>query len=617
MFKNLRNYLSYLESNGELCRITEPVSSELEIAEITDRVSSQPDGGKALWFENTDKGFSVVTNMMGSDKRIAMALGVSEVSDFTKRLDSLLGGAMSPKHTLMDKLRLLPLLSDAARWMPKKTKRKGECQQVIIRDKDVDLSILPVLKCAPFDAAPFITLPLVHTIDPENGGRNIGMYRMQIMGKNITGMHWHKHKTGARHYEAYKKLGKRMPVSVVLGGDPAYTYSATAPLPDGIDEYILSGFLRNKSVELVKCITNDNYVPRDADFVIEGYVDTEEEKVIEGPFADHTGFYSLEDKYPVFHVTCITHRRDAIYPATLVGIPPKEDAYIAKATEKIFVSPIKAVLQPEVRDMWLPEEGVAHNLALIDIHKTYAGQGVKSATMMLGAAQMMFVKCVVVTQGKAGKLSSDETLHDIFNRLHVSRDVTILTGVMDVLDHTSNEIGVGGKIIIDATNEPVLSECSVPETFSLNADIVGVNAALTAKGLPLVFVNMTHECADFRAAMSQFYADNNMKGVKIMVAYDEAVCLSDLAMLMWLAGGNVDAKRDTEISGSTLLIDARAKFGGVNGFPREWPNVIAMSDDIIKLVDTKWSKLGLGEFIPSPTHKYKPLLFKGKAAVEQ
>lgn len=615
MYKNLREYLTKLEKEGELIRIKEPVSTNLEIAEITDRVSSSSDGGKALLFENTGTKFPVVTNMLGSDKRIAMALGVKDVDEFTNKIDKLIGSAMSPKNSIADKLLMLPLLSNASKWMPTKLSSRGECQQVVIKKDKINLSELPILKCGPHDAAPFITLPLVHTIDPFTGTRNIGMYRMQVMGVRRTGMHWHTHKTGERHYRGYKEMGSIMPVSVVLGGDPAYTYSATAPLPDGIDEYMLSGFIRNKSVKLVKCLTNDNWVPSDADIVIEGYIDPKEDKVLEGPFADHTGFYSLEDYYPIFHVTCITHRKDAIYPATLVGIPPKEDCYIGKATERIFLSPIKAVMQPEIKDMWLPTVGVSHNFAFVDIKKTYLGQATKVGLSLLGAGQMMFTKCIIITEGLKGKLSDPESLIEILKRIDIDRDVTITNGVMDVLDHASSIMGFGGKMVIDATNLATDSYPSLPETLELVYGISNINCSLVDYDLPVLIISLPHSTIDFATTIKYFITKNDIRGIKLIIAVDENVDIYDYSTLMWLVGGNVDVKRDSSIFRNTLIIDARAKYNGLNDYPRQWPNVIVMSNEIIEHVDSRWEKYGIGKFIASPSEKYRPLLFSGKATV--
>ena len=380
MYNNLQEYIDRLEREGELVRISAKVSSRFEIAEITDRVVKTAGGGKALLFENTDSQFPVLTNMMGSSRRMAMALGVERLDEIAERIDSLLKEALSPKASLWEKMRMLPLLADMSKWFPQSVAGRGACQEVVWQGDEADMERLPLLHSWESDGGAFVTLPMVNTIDPETGARNVGMYRMQRFDKHTTGMHWHVHKTGARHYDAYKRLGQRMPVVVALGGDPAYTYAATAPMPDNMDEYLLAGFLRQKPVRLVKALTCDIRVPEDCDFVIEGYVDPAEDKAIEGDFGDHTGFYSLKDLYPRFHVTCITHRRDAIYPATVVGVPPQEDAYIAEATEKIFLAPIRLAVQPEVRDLWMPIEGTAHNLAILSIDKRYNGQAHKVAT---------------------------------------------------------------------------------------------------------------------------------------------------------------------------------------------------------------------------------------------
>lgn len=605
MYKNLGEFVSRLESEGELLRIKAPVSSTLEIAELTDRFCKEEGGGKALLFENTEEGFPVLTNMMGSDKRIAMALGVGHVEEFTTRIDALFSNALSPKKSLFDKLKMLPLMMEASRWIPRPRSGAGECQQVIWRDDEALLSRLPILFCSPYDGGRFVTLPLVHTIDPKSGGRNVGMYRMQVLDDKSTGMHWHRHKTGERHYSEYKAMGiQRMPVSVVLGGDPAYTYSATAPLPDNLDEYLLAGFIRNKPVELVKCITNDVYVPNDADFVIEGYVDTTEEKIVEGPFGDHTGFYSLEDYYPVFHVTCITHRQGAIYPATYVGVPPQEDAYIAKATEKIFLSPIKAILQPDIVDMWLPMEGVAHNIAIFDIEKRYIGQGAKVASAMWGAGQMMLNKFTLITSSLSGHLSEKDALKEVLRNIDIERDVVYSKGPLDVLDHTASVMGYGGKMAIDATEKlPIegvskVADVSVPFEWKLPPQ---VKTLKVLHAWAAIFAVAERGEADFKEIAHQLFNYNVVQGVKFLVLFD---ALGDVTDLIWLMGNNTDAVRDTAIVDGVLVVDARAKAGGLNGFGREWPNVVTMDKATIELVDRKWASYGVGQFIPSPSLKY-------------
>ncbi len=398
MYKNLANFITLLENSSEVKKIAAEVSPDKEISEIVDRMSKEPGGGSALLFESSGTEFPVLCNMMGSERRMAFALGLNSLDEVPGLVSDLLGELKKPRKTLFDKLSILPVISKAGKWFPKHSKKRGECQSVIYRDSEVDLSILPILKTWPHDGGRFVTLPLVNTVDPENGETNLGMYRMQVIDKNTTAMHWHIHKTGANHYEKYKTLGKRMPVAVCLGGDPAITYAATAPLPEGIDEYILAGFLRKKPVKLVKCITCELEVPSSCDIVIEGYVDPSEEKSIEGPFGDHTGFYSLKDKYPLFHVTAITHRKGAIYPATLVGVPPMEDRYIAEVSEKIFAEPIKAVIAPEITSLRMPWQGVAHNLAVVGIKKSFEAQGLKVASALWGAGQMSFCKIIWIAE---------------------------------------------------------------------------------------------------------------------------------------------------------------------------------------------------------------------------
>ena len=371
-YKDLREFIEDLESKGLLKRIKTEVDPELEITEITDRVSKMKgEKNVALLFENV-KGskMPVLMNAFGSYERMAMALGVEKLDDVADELREMMKLPYVSLQNKMSVVTMIPMIKRAINF-PKYVKH-APCQEVV-ETENPNLDEIPILKCWPDDGGPFVTLPLVFTKNPTTGKRNVGMYRMQVFDDHTTGMHWHIHKTGARHYDAWKRSGRRMPVSVALGGDPAYTYAATAPMPDNMDEYLLAGFLRRRPVKLVKCITNDIYVPADCDFVIEGYVDPSEPKTVEGPFGDHTGFYSLTDEYPRFHVTAVTRRRDAVYPATLVGIPPQEDAYIAKATEKIFLAPIRLAVQPEVKELTMPVFGTAHNLAVVSIDRRYRG----------------------------------------------------------------------------------------------------------------------------------------------------------------------------------------------------------------------------------------------------
>src|SRR5215213_5023163 len=470
-YKNLQDFIDTLEREGELIRIKEYVNPRLEISEITDRISKTKDGGKALLFENTGYDFPVLMNAYGSEKRICLALGVDHLDDVAKEIESLFHLLASPKESIIDKLKLLPKLNQFASWMPRVIGGRGDCQQVVMKEPDINK--LPVITCWPKDGGPFVTLPIIHTKDPNTGSRNVGMYRMQVFGPTLTGMHWHKHKVSARHFNEYKKLNKRMPVAVALGGDPVYAYSATAPLPENVDEYMLAGFLRKKKVELVKCITQPEIeVPADAEFVIEGYVDPNGEMIWEGPFGDHTGYYSLPDWYPRFHITCITHKQNAIYPATIVGIPPQEDAWLIKASERIFLAPMKMTMVPEIIDMDMPVEGVAHNLVIAQIKKEYAGQGQKVMNAMWGAGQMMFNKILVLADEQV-KIQNYESLAKyVFGNLNPATDIYFSQGPMDVLDHSCSKLGFGGKMCIDGTAK---FEEETDEQYSLNVQQTGLS----------------------------------------------------------------------------------------------------------------------------------------------
>ncbi|MFI3292780.1 MAG: menaquinone biosynthesis decarboxylase [Rikenellaceae bacterium] len=609
MYRNLRDYIAHLEREGELLRVATPVSNDLEICEITDRVSKSEGGGKALLFKVEGSEFEVVTNIYGSEKRMCMALGVDKLEDLTTRIDALLREATSPKVTLLDKLKALPMLADMAKWLPKTSSKRGECQEVIIKGEDVNLMKLPILKCWINDGGRFVTLPMVHTIDPNTGQRNVGMYRMQVMDSKTTGMHWHLHKTGARHYDGYKSQGKRMAVSVAIGGDPTYAYSATAPMPDNMDEYLLAGFLRGKSVKLVKCITNDIYVPSDCDFVIEGYVDPSEEKVIEGPFGDHTGFYSLQDKYPLFHVTAITHRRDAIYPATIVGVPPQEDAYIAMATERIFVSPIRFAMQPETRDMWMPSEGTAHNLALVSIEKRYEGQPHKIIQSMWGAGQMMFNKYLVVADSSVD-IRSVDSLADLMRRIDLRRAVVRGEGVLDVLDHATATLGFGGKLAINATSES-LRDVVYKGSFRPNSRIDICDMWVEKFSLLVAFIDPSKDL-DLKGLIE----DMNIENINFVAIFDtrasEKMNGSDL---LWLAMANSDPRRDVVIHKGVMAIDARTKLPHKEGSPSRFPNVVTTDPTTIDLVDRRWAEYKIGEFIASPSRKYRTIILSDKEDV--
>lgn len=610
MYNNLKEYIYHLEREGELLRVAAPVSNELEICEITDRMSKSEGGGKALLFRVEGCEFEVITNMYGSQKRMCMALGVQKLEDLTSRIDGLFREATAPKNSMWDKLKALPMLADVAKWLPKTSTSRGECQQVVISAEEVDFGRLPILKCWINDGGRFVTLPIVHTVDPESGQRNAGMYRMQVMDRQTTGMHWHLHKTGARHYEGYKRQGRRMPVSVAIGGDPTYAYSATAPMPDNLDEYLLAGFLRDKSVKLVKCITNDIYVPSDCDFVLEGYVDPSEEKVIEGPFGDHTGFYSLQDKYPLFHITAITHRRGAIYPATIVGVPPQEDAYIAMATERIFISPMRFAMQPEMRDMWMPEEGTAHNLVVTSIERRYQGQVHKVVQSMWGAGQMMFNKYLVVADSTVDIRNTDQ-LAELLRRVDISRAMIRGEGVLDVLDHATATMGFGGKLALNITSESMHAEVG----RGSYRDIPRVELCdkwVDKWSLLVVYIDPE---VDIR--MEALIEEMGVKNINFVAIFDsQAKAQMSGGDLLWLATANTDPRRDVVVcEGGVMAIDARTKLPSKKGHPKRFPNVVTTDPDTIELVDRRWAEYEIGEFIESPSRRYRSILLSDKEDV--
>jgi len=454
-YDSLRDFIIHLEKHGELVRIKAEVDAELEIAEITDRVSKEKGTqNKALFFEHV-KGtsFPVLTNAFGSMKRICLALEVADLDVIGQRIREILDPTSlfpGPGSGFMDKIQMLPKLTELTGFFPK-TIKKAPCQEVVVTGEQVDLSRIPILKCWPADGGRFITLPLVCTVDPLTKITNVGMYRMQVFDHQTTGMHWHKHKDGARHYQFYEASGRRMEVAVAIGGDPSVIYASTAPLPPVIGEFLFAGFLRKQPLEVVQCKTIDVRVPAHAEFVLEGFVEPHERRV-EGPFGDHTGYYSEADEYPVFHITAITHRKDAIYPATLVGRPPQEDAYLGKATERIFL-PLLQTVAPDIIDMDMPIEGVFHNNVIVKVRKRYPGHGKKIINTIWGTGMLMLSKFVIVCDEDVNIHDYSEVTWKVMNHVDPERDVVIMDGPLDILDHSSPQIGFGGKMGIDATRK--------------------------------------------------------------------------------------------------------------------------------------------------------------------
>ncbi|QWR76379.1 menaquinone biosynthesis decarboxylase [Candidatus Magnetomonas plexicatena] len=445
-YRDIRDFIGLLKKKGLIRYVKTEVDPELEITEINDRFVKN--GGEALFFENC-KGaqFPCVVNLFGTFERMCLALEVERLDDIGTEILEFLEPEIPTN--LISKLRALPKLKRLADFLPKYVKT-GPCKDVVITENP-SLSIFPILKTWPSDGGRFVTLPMVFTKDPETGERNCGMYRMHVYDECTTGMHWHMHKDGARHYRKAEQLGKPLEVAVVIGADPAVMYSSTAPLPEGIDEMLFAGFLRKSAVELVKCETVELEVPANAEIVLEGYVNPFERRV-EGPFGDHTGYYSMKDDFPVFHITCITHRKDAIYPATIVGKPPMEDCFIAKATERIFLPLLRKQL-PEVVDMNLPLEGVFHNIALVSIDKRYPGHARRIMYALWGMGQMSFTKMIVIVDKWVDVQNTSEVVWRIGNNVDPKRDVVILEGPLDVLEHASAITAYGGKLGIDATKK--------------------------------------------------------------------------------------------------------------------------------------------------------------------
>jgi 4-hydroxy-3-polyprenylbenzoate decarboxylase len=446
-YRDLREFIRALEKNRELKRIPFEVDPALEITEFADRAVKQ--GGPALLFEKP-KGYStpVLINAFASMRKMEIALEVDSVEEIAARIVEFL--EMRMPEGIMGKLKMLPKLAEMGAFFPKVVS-KGDCQEVILRD-NFSLFDIPVLKCWPEDGGRYITLPLVFSRNPDTGKRNCGMYRMQIYDERTTGMHWQTHKQGAEHYRRLQTQGqKRMDVAVAIGADPATMYSAILPLPPDLDEMMIAGFLRQSPVEMVKCQTCDLEVPAHAEYVLEGYVELGELRT-EGPFGDHTGFYSLADEYPVFHVTCVTHRKDPIYATTIVGPPPMEDYYMGKAIERIFL-PLMRLQLPEVRDIAMPAEGVFHNLILVKIRKSYPGHARKVMHSIWGTGQAMFSKCIVVVDEDVDVQNYREVAWKALNNIDPERDIQFVMGPVDSLDHASRLPNYGSKMGIDATRK--------------------------------------------------------------------------------------------------------------------------------------------------------------------
>ncbi len=614
-FTSLSEFISYLEAQGELIRIKKYVSPNLEITEITDRISKLPGGGKAVLFENTGFNMPVLTNMMGSENRMGAVLRTKNPEALFDELTSLVLSVRSDHQGWIRKLTDIFSLAAYLRYFPKKKNRKGKCQYQITMNPDLEK--IPVLKCWPFDGGNFITLPIVITEDPDTALRNAGMYRMQVIDSKTTAMHWHVHKTGAKHFRKYQKKGKRMPVAVALGGDPILTYCATAPLPEGMDEFLFAGMARKKSVGLVKCITNDLWVPDEADIILEGYIDPSEPLFYEGPFGDHTGFYSLPDFFPVFHITCITTSENPVYPATIVGIPPQEDAWIARATEKIFLKPLQLAVCPELITLRMPAPGVAHNLAIAGINCDYEGAAYKTAHSLWGAGQMMFNKILVIINAFTDPDDYKSIFHRFLHHCVFSKNLYFGYGPLDVLDHSSSKSAQGSKLCIDLTDQStdaygIINDNKIRFAEEIidkmkNEGMVSqVNNLITSDNLPVLIIALNRNIAA-KKIINHYFNQDNLPW-RLIIVTDCHFPVDNLYLATWYVLANIDPKRDISVHPSQNVLIADGTSKNLNDFKRQWPNPVVMNNETIEKIDKKWSEIDLYPLLVSPSGQIQSLV---------
>ena len=603
-YPSLIEFIERLEIDGELLRINDSVSPILEIAEITDRVSKKPRGGKALLFENVEgSSMPVLINAFGSTKRMNLALGVHNIEDIAKRIESYI--KIPPPTTLLDKAKLLPMLLQAAQFPAKLVQpAHPPCQEVVHLNDDIDLGTIPILQCWPQDAGRFITFPIVINRSVDKKIRNVGLYRMQVYDKKTTGMHWHIHKDGAHFFHEYRKQNKVMEVAVALGADPASCYSASAPLPYGIDEFLLAGFIRKASVPLVKCKTVDLEVPANAEIVLEGYIDPAEMR-LEGPFGDHTGYYSQDGDYPIFHITAITHRKNPVYLTTIVGKPPQEDFYLGRATERIFLPLLRTQL-PEIVDMDMPVEGIFHNCVIVSLDKRYPMQSRRLMSALWGLGQMSFVKTIVTVDAEVNVHDYKEVAKLLLNKVDFTTDLFFSEGVLDVLNHASDQRLHGSKLGIDLSTKiegepgykkeaPVSANSSeLPSAEKVMAIFKEVQNCkvleLQAKrSVLLVALNKTgpHQGKQF---IQSFLDHAEFSAIEIIIVLEGHVDIENISTVMWKFFNNLDPKRDFYFDAGRLGIDVTQKFPE-EGYQQSWPEEIEMTAEIKTQVDKKWHDL--------------------------
>ena len=602
-YHSLREFIKRLENEDELVRIKDLVSPILEISEITDRVSKKSGGGEALLFENVEgSDIPVLINAFGSSKRMNIALSVNDIEKIPNDIEKYI--KITPPSSLLEKVKLLPMLLEAAAFPPKMvSSRIASCQEVIFTGDDVDLDKIPILKCWPNDAGKFITFPIVvnRTIDQKL--RNVGLYRMQVYDKKTTGMHWHIHKDGAHFFHEFKKQGKVMECAVAIGADPAVCYAASAPLPYGIDEFLFAGFIRKSPVPLVKCKTVNLEIPATAEIVLEGFIDPSEMR-LEGPFGDHTGYYSQDGDYPVFNLTAITHRKNPIYLTTIVGKPPQEDFYLGKATERIFL-PLMRTQLPEIVDMNMPAEGVFHNLVIISIDKRFPMQARRLMSALWGMGQMSFVKTIIVFDQDIDIQNTKIVIETLLNKMDFTRDIFFSEGILDVLNHASDKAIYGSKLGIDITTKikgedgsTIKLENNNKTAPHLSGDILESFTEFTSCRVlnqntlhQVAFATLDQYISQQRCkVIDKFMKDKKFSAITVFIVLESHENVNDTSTILWKILNNIDPKRDTYFFGNRVGIDVTCKTGE-NGYTQYWPEEIEMSNNVKKIIDQKWAQI--------------------------
>lgn len=635
-YKGLQEFISALEKEGELIRIRSYADPKLEMTEIASRVRSQSGGDKALLFENNGTDFPVLMNLYGNEKRMNLALGIRSSDDVIMEMKDLIKLFSEFKDGLTDKLKLLQRLGNLTSLMPTVKSGRGDCQHGI--RKDPDITNLPVLTNWPMEQNPTLTSCVVHTKDPETERRGICLSRMKISGATLSGIHWNKHDLLAKHYRKYKELRRKMPVAVVLGGDPVYMYSSSVPLPEVIEGYVFAGFLRKKKVELVKCITQSEIeIPHDADVVIEGYVDPSEEMMDEGVISDHNGFYSLGGQCLPFYITAVTHRKNAVYPSLSSGILNDELFLFQKMTEKIFLMPMKMLMAPELTGINVPAEGFPNNLTLVRIKKEYAGQATKVMNAILGSDKMMLNKILVAFDQETSSHNPAEIARTIFKDLDPANDIVYLRGAAEGSNFAGIGPEMGGKMVIDGTwkFKEERDKNYLNKSFEGNPAIIekilrpfkeikDLNISLLNKDIPCIIVSVKKDRRDhIRDLHRKICSFAETDGIKMILYVDPVKDIHNLSSVIWKFLNYLDPYRDhiafkkqmTDNSGAdTAKFQACIGFDGTkktkeyDGVDEEWPGVVISNDDTINRIDKKWDELGIGPFISSPSLKFKDQL---------